>query len=194
MNGRRIKNSQNGNIKVVLGILIFSAISFVITFGTVWLALVGPENPFEEKGPQLTKAELARADSLHAIETAIRQQIKSLEKKKARLNKSADSLSNKITLHTKSVQGLKNELARLGKQVGEQKKERMKKLSGIVSGLSDTNLKRITEDLDVQTLVSLVMNASGKRAKTIMNAMNPKRAAIVAREMARIKGLKTNGG
>ena len=187
-------NSQGGNIKVVLGIFIFSAFSFVVTFGNVWLALVGPENPFAEKGPQLTLAELARADSLHAVESAMRQQIKSLEKQKKRLNKSADSLSTEITQFTKSVQGLKDELVRLGSQVGKQKKERMKKLSGIVSGLSNTNLKRITEDLDVQTLVSLVMNSSGKRAKTIMNAMDPKRAAIVAREMSRIRGLKTNGG
>ncbi len=190
----QVIHSQNGNVKAVLGILIFSAVSFVITFATVWLALIGPENPFVEKGPQRTRAELARADSLRVVENAIRQQIKVLEKRKNRLNKSADSLTARIAQHTKSVQSLRDELTRLAGQVGKQKKERMKKLSGIVSGLSDSNLKRITEDLDVQTLVSLVMNSSGKRAKTIMNAMNPKRAAIVAREMSRIKGLKTNGG
>lgn len=185
---------ENGNIKVILGVLIFSLISFVITFGTIWLALIGPKNPFVDQGPELTKAELARADSLRAVEMALAQEINNLKEKKSRLHQSADSLAAEIDSQERLMQGLKDELVRLGSQMGGEKAERMKKLSGIVSGLSDANLKRITEDLDVQTLVSLVMNSSGRRAKAIMNAMDPKRAAVVAREMSRIKGLNTNGG
>ncbi|KAA3615462.1 MAG: hypothetical protein DWQ05_14015 [Calditrichaeota bacterium] len=191
---QELKLNEAGKLQVILGVLIFSFISFIVTFGTMWLALIGPTNPFIDKGAELTKAELARVDSLRVVEQAILQQIESLENHKSKLNKSADSLITEINSHAKSITGLKDELTRLGSQVGEEKKERMKKLSGIVSGLSDVNLKRITEDLEVPVLVSLVMNSSGKRAKTIMNAMNPKRAALVAREMSRVKGLKTNGG
>lgn len=160
-------DQENGNIKVILGVLIFSLVSFVITFGTIWLALIGPENPFVDKGPELTQEELARADSLRAVEIAMRQEIATLKKQKSRLNKSSDSLATEIDSQEKLVQGLKDELVRLGDQMGEEKAERMKKLSGIVSGLSDANLKRITEDLDVQTLVALVMNSSGKRRRLL---------------------------
>ncbi|HHL73652.1 MAG TPA: hypothetical protein ENJ29_14185 [Bacteroidetes bacterium] len=186
--------NEQGNAKVALGLVIFSFFSFVMTFGTIWIALIGFENPFEDKGAELTGAELARADSLRAAELAMQQKIIMLQEEAERLALLRDSLNTEISSRQDVVKKLESEIARLAGQVGGEGKERIGKLAGIVAGLDASNLKTVTNNLDVDLLVTLVLNASSRKARVLMNAMDPARAAQVAEKVARIRNLNENGG
>ncbi len=186
--------NEQGNIKVALGLIIFSFFSFVLTFGTIWVALIGFENPFVDNGADLTAEELAYADSLRAAELAMEQKIIMLQQEAERLSSLRDSLKAEISTRENLIAQLEGEIRRLASQVGSEGKDRFEKLAGIVTGLDAGNLRTVTNNLDVDLLVTLVLNTSARKARVLMNAMDPARAAQVAEKVARIRNITENGG
>ncbi|RME00546.1 MAG: hypothetical protein D6814_03305 [Calditrichaeota bacterium] len=191
---RPIAGSEAGNLKAALAIIVFSFISFFVSFGTVWIALIGFKNPLQDQVPEETAKNLARADSLRVQEMALLQDI---EKRKSELQKLTflgDSLEQEITSRKKIIGKLDREIERLKQQLGNTEDDRVKKLAAIIAGLSEENLKKVTDNMDVNLLVSIVLNLSPKKAQNILNAMEPRRAALVAQKMAQIKKMRQQGG
>ncbi len=186
--------SERGDLRAALAVIIFSMASFVVTFAIVWISLVGFQNPFQDAAEEQTVQDLARADSLKAVESYLVQEISAQRNQLNRLQSVADSLQAEIDQRDRTVKKLEAEIKRLREQVAGVGDERMKQLAKIVAGLSEENLKKITENMDIQLLVSIVLNLSPRKAQTVLNAMEPRRAALVAKEMARIRNVKTRGG
>ncbi len=189
-----IYHNQQGNVKAAIAVILFSMVSFVLTFALMWIALVGFQNPFVDPSEEKTVEDLARADSLRAVESILQQDIQRQQKELERLQAMADSLKQEIDSRDRVVKRLEQEIERLQSQLAGVGDERLKLLANIIAGLSEENLKKVTENMDIKLLVSIVLNLSARKAQTILNAMEPRRAAIVAKEMARIRNIKTNGG
>ncbi|MDQ7062630.1 MAG: hypothetical protein Q9P90_00120 [candidate division KSB1 bacterium] len=181
-------------MKIAVSVILFSMLSFVLTFAVMWLAIVGPQNPFVDQTEEQTLQDLARADSLRAIESKLEQEIVIQQEELQRLQGLADSLKQEIDSRDRIVKKLEQEIQRLQSQIAGVGDERLKMLANIIAGLSPENLEKITENMDVNLLVSIVLNLSPRKAQNVLNAMEPRRAAIIAREMAKIKNRFTSGG
>lgn len=173
--------------------MIFSMISFVVTFASMWVVLVGFKNPFSDKVDETTVQDLARSDSLRAVELRMLQEIEAKKKVLEQLNFIADSLGKELSSREKTVKSLDAEIERLKNQLSGTEEERLQKLANIIAGLSQENLKRITENMDISLLVSIVLNLSPRKAQVVLNAMEPRKAAMVAREMTRIRTQSLKG-
>ncbi len=181
-------------MKAAIAVILFSMISFVLTFALMWITIVGPQNPFSDQVEEQTLEDLARADSLRAVESILEQDIQKQLEELQRLQAMADSLKQEIDSRDRIVKQLEQEIDRLQAQLASAGDERMKILANIIAGLSSENLKKVTENMDVNLLVSIVLNLSARKAQNVLNAMEPRRAAIVAREMAKVKNRFTSGG
>lgn len=179
--------TENGNLKAVLGLLIFSVFSFFLSFGIVWVAIMGWQNPLGTPEEEKTLEELARADSLRAVEMALAQEITAMEKRYAQLQNASDSLKKEIDSRSGMIKQLEQEIALLEGKTAGLEEERIKALSGIVAGLSKENLKQFTENTDLNLLVEILLRASPRKARDILDAMEPRKAARVAEKMARVK-------
>jgi len=189
----KFHQQEHGNIKAVLAILVFSMFSFVVSFAGVWIALVGLNNPFTDGTAEQTLEELARSDSLRALEMKLEQDIAAKKEFLQRLQVLVDSLESEISSRERVVKSLENEIDRLRSQLVGTEEERLKKLANIIAGLSEENLKKITENMNIDLLVSIVLNLSPRKAQTVLNAMEPRRAARVAQRMTQIKKQQAKG-
>lgn len=153
--------------------------------------IIGPENPLAERGGPMTEEDLARADSLKAIELVLEQDIEGLKKnidvlngKKSVLSRQTDSLNNAINSSNAVAAQLKDQIDELSGKKDMESQARMKKIAGLVAGLPVQTIKELSERLNLGILTRLVSSTSAQNAKTILTAIDPRTAADITKKMA----------
>lgn len=184
---------EQGNIKAFVAVIVFSMLSFALSFGGAWVALVGMKNPFSDLVSENTAAELATTDSLRAAQMALRQEFNMLKAAIDSLNLTSDSLNTEIASRQNMVKQLEEEIGKLDGNLDVEGRERAKKLAGIVAGLSRPMILKITKSMNVEILASLVLNTSARKAQAILDAMDPAKAAKVAEVLAMAKNERKGG-
>jgi len=187
------KTKEKGKQKLSLTPLLFLLFSFPLIFLITYLILYGPTFPVEirwkgtDTSDQYVDNTRALSDSVAILDSILadlklmikdkQQQLSEGQRELRELEKRKRAIEEEVARKTA-------ELESLNLAIGEAKLKRAKRMAAILSSMPSEEIDSLLIELDDDAIVEILAQARERQAATILSAINPKRAAKIAKKMA----------
>lgn len=187
MNNRKGKE-QKFSLKPLLFLFSFPLILLI-----TYLVLYGPVFPLEirwrgtETPVQHVNNTKALGDSLAVLDsllTDLKQRIESKRQQLSEEQKRLKELEEKRKAVEEELTRKTAELESLNLAIGEAKLRKARRMAAILSSMAPEEIDSLLIEIDDDAIVQILAQARDRQAATILSAIDPKRAARIAKKMA----------
>jgi len=189
------KNSNKGNGKGTIKIILLIPFSFVAILAITYIVLYGTNFPFEIRLKTGTVAQHENwveslTDSLRTLQDAISKAKIESEEYSTKLKKLQEEIQDFRRQHQvllAKVTKLRTQSDNLKSQIDSTRLARIQNLNKAMKAMQDKEINSLLVQLDSRTLLELLQYARDKQVAMILGALEPKRAAELTKQYLHTK-------